>query len=50
MSWIYIIPAILLTDITLYLKYWKRFAQRFYFMNYGIGVGWLMASKLMRKQ
>lgn len=47
-SWIYCIPALLLTDVMLYLKYWKQFARRYYFCNYGLTVGWMMAYKLRR--
>lgn len=48
MTWIYILPIFLLADTMLYLKYWKQFARRFHFMNYGIAVGWMMAYKLRR--
>lgn len=46
MSWVYIMLIFILTDVMLYLKYWKQFARRFYFMNYSIAVGWMMVYKL----
>lgn len=48
MAWIYILPIFLLTDTLLYTKYWKQFARRYYFVNYGIGTGWMMAYKLRK--
>lgn len=49
MTWIYLIPILFLTDILLYLKYWLPFAKKFYFLDYGIGVGWRMAFMLRKK-
>lgn len=49
MTWVYIIPLFFLTDILLYIKYWRPYAKRFYFMNYGVAVGWKMAYTLRKK-
>lgn len=50
MTWIYIIPIFFLTDALLYMKYWQQFAKRYYFVDYGIGMGWMIAYKLRNKK
>ena len=49
MTWIYLILVFFLTDILLYARHWKNFARRYYFVDYGISYGWMMAWKLRRK-
>jgi len=48
-TWIYLIPLFFLTDSLLYMRYWKLFAKKFYFLDYGIAVGWRMAFMLRKK-
>lgn len=49
MTWVYIIPLFFLIDVMLYIQYWRSFAKRYYFVNYGVAVGCMMAYTLRKK-
>lgn len=47
MALVYALLLLLGLDIFLYVRNWKTFAKKYFFLDYGIGVGWAITYKLM---